>query len=84
MEVVEWPGMEERTNGACLLPGKVEKANANAMEVVEWAGMGEKRVAGILVLNATVLAKMRGRDGYCWNFGVLTMLVPPLVRDYQC
>nr|GEX68634.1 hypothetical protein [Tanacetum cinerariifolium] len=30
------------TNGACSLPGKVEKGRANAMEVVEWAGMEER------------------------------------------
>nr|GEY00268.1 hypothetical protein [Tanacetum cinerariifolium] len=30
------------SNGACLLPGKVEKGRANAMEVVEWAGMEER------------------------------------------
>nr|GEU70650.1 hypothetical protein [Tanacetum cinerariifolium] len=56
---------EKRTNGACLLLGKVEEGRANAMEV------GEKRMAGNSGLNATVLAKLAGKKTLLlglWDF----------------
>nr|GFA04374.1 hypothetical protein [Tanacetum cinerariifolium] len=65
------------TNGACSLLGKVEEGRANVMEV------GEKRMAGNSGLNVNSVSYSNGEDGYCWEFGSLTILVPPLVRDYH-
>nr|GEW42878.1 hypothetical protein [Tanacetum cinerariifolium] len=69
MEVVEWTGVEERrTNGACLLLGKVEKG---------WNGgeVGEKCVAGISGLNATVHAILAGKTMVLlglWGFDIVS------------
>nr|GFD22736.1 hypothetical protein [Tanacetum cinerariifolium] len=58
-----------RTNGACLLLGKVEEGRGNVIEVVEWPGMEErwgKNDSGWIFL----LGKVEEGRGESWVDGV--------------